>query len=50
MPYAGARGEKIMKKMTRKLPENVWPKVMYKGTKLSSFVSAKDKLDDQSPL
>ena len=46
MPYAGARGEKIMKKIRRKLPENVRPKVMYKGTKLSSFFSAKDKLDD----
>ena len=37
MPYAGARDEKIMKKITRKLPENVRPKVMYKGTELSSF-------------
>ena len=46
MPYAGARGENIMKKITRKLPENVQPKVKNKGTKLSSFFSAKDKLDD----
>ena len=46
MPYAETRGEKITKKITRKLPENVRPKVMYKGTKLSSVFSAKDKLDD----
>ena len=44
--YAGARGEKFVKNITRKLPENVRPKVMSKGTKLSSFYSAKDKLDD----
>ena len=37
----------LLKKITRKLPENVRPKVMYKGTKLSSFFSAaKDKLAD----
>ena len=46
IPYAGARGEKIMKKIVRNLPENVRPKVMYKGTKLSSFFSVKDKSDD----
>ena len=46
MPYSVARGENIVKKMTRKLVENVRPTVMYKGTKLSSFFSAKDKLDD----
>ena len=44
MPYAGARGEKIMKKIVRKMPENVRPKIVYNGTKLSSFFSVKDEV------
>ena len=44
MPYAGKQGEKIMKNLQRKLPENVRPKIVYKGTKLSSHFPIKDKI------
>ena len=44
MPYAGKQGEKIMSKIVRKMPENVRPKIVYNGTKLSTFFSVKDKV------
>ena len=44
MPYAGRGGEKVMSKITKKIPENVRPKIVYTGTKLSSFFSVKDKV------
>ena len=44
MPYAGKQGEKIMSKIVRKMPEKVRPKIVYKGTKLSTFFSVKDKV------
>ena len=33
-----------MSKITKKIPENVRPKTVYNGTKLSSFFSVKDKV------
>ena len=44
IPYAGKQGEKVMKKIARKMPESVRPKIVYNGTKLSTFFSAKDKV------
>ena len=44
MPYAGTRGETILKKAIMKIPEKVRPKIIYKGTKLSTFSSVKDKI------
>ena len=44
MPYAGKQGEKIMRKIARKMPEEVRPRIIYKGTRLSTFFSVKDKV------
>ena len=44
MPYAGKQGEKIMSKIAKKMPEKVRPKIVYNGTKLSTFFSVKDKV------
>ena len=45
LPYAGEKGEKILKKLKRKIPADIRPRVIYNGTKLSTFFSAKDKID-----
>ena len=45
LPYAGEKGERILKKLKRKIPEDIRPKIVYNGTKLSTFFSAKDKID-----
>ena len=45
LPYMGEKGEKILKKLRNKLPEKVRPQMVYKGTKLSTFFSTKDKID-----
>ena len=37
MPYTGTKGETILKKAIKKIPEKVRPKIIYKGTKLSTF-------------
>ena len=46
LPYAGNAGEKIIKSLqnhlSRKLPENVKPKIIYTGTKLQSKFNLKD--------
>ena len=42
IPYAGKQGEKILNKIARQMPENVRPRIVYNGTKLSTFFSAKD--------
>ena len=47
MPYAGKQGEKIMSKITKKMPDEVRPRIVYKGTKLSTFFSAKDKVEKE---
>ena len=47
VPYAGKQGEKIMKKVVNKMPEEVRPKIVYNGTKLSTFFSAKDKIQKE---
>ena len=47
MPYAGKQGEKVMSKVVKKMPENVRPKIVYTGTKLSTFFSAKDKVQKE---
>ena len=47
MPYAGRQGEKIMSKIVKKMPENVRPKIVYNGTKLSTFFSVKDKVEKE---
>ena len=39
MPYAGPKGEKILKKVIKKMPEKVRPKVVYNETKLYVFLS-----------
>ena len=44
LPYMGEKGDKILKSLTRKIPDNVKPKVVYKGTKLATFFSAKDNI------
>ena len=47
VPYAGKQGEKIMTKIVKKMPETVRPKIVYNGTKLSTFFSAKDKVQKE---
>ena len=47
MPYAGKRGEKVLKKITNRLPEKLRPRIVYTGTKLSTMFRLKDKIDDQ---
>ena len=47
IPYAGERGEKVMKKVMKKIPEEVRPRIVYTGTKLSSFFPVKDKVEDK---
>ena len=46
LPYMGEKGAKIAKMLKRKIPENIRPKVLYKGTKLSTFFSTKDRIKD----
>ena len=43
-PYAGKQGEKIMSMIVKKMPESVRPRIVYNGTKLSTFFSVKDKV------
>ena len=47
VPYAGERGEKIMKKLRNQLPEKFKPRIVYTGTKLSSFFQLKDKVPEK---
>ena len=47
IPYAGKQGEKILNKIARKMPENVRPRIVYNGTKLSTFFSAKDEVQKE---
>ena len=44
MPFAGRDGEKVISKITKKIPENVRPKIAYTGTNLSTLFSVKDKV------
>ena len=45
LPYRGEKGEKILKAMQKKIPERIRPRLVYQGTKLSTFFSTKDKVD-----
>ena len=45
LPYAGSKGEKIIKKLQRRMPKKIKPKIIYNGTKLSSQFSVKDKIE-----
>ena len=49
LPYKGTDGEKIIKKfkinLRNLLPNEVKPRFLYKGTKLGSFFSLKDKVE-----
>ena len=47
VPYAGKQGEKIMSKIAKKMPEEVRPRIVYNGTKLSTFFSVKDKVEKE---
>ena len=47
MPYAGKQGEKIMSKIMKKMPDKVRPRIVYNGTKLSTFFSVKDKVQKE---
>ena len=44
LPYNGLQGEKVLKRMKSKIPEDLRPQIIYNGTKLSSFFSVKDKI------
>ena len=49
LPYRGVEGEKVLRKfkstLRQALPNHVKPRFTYKGTKLGSFFSVKDKVD-----
>ena len=49
LPYKGKEGEGVISKfrtaLSNKLPPHVKPRFIYKGTKLGSFFSVKDKID-----
>ena len=51
LPYKGAKGEEIVKSfrnvLRRVLPNNVRPRIIYKGTKLGSCFRIKDKILEQ---
>lgn len=51
LPYKGFKGENIIKNMKKVLhkflPKTVIPRFIYKGKKLGSFFSVKDKVDDK---
>ena len=42
----GEKGNKIVSVLRKKIPEKIRLKIVYKGTKLSSFFSTKDKIKD----
>ena len=44
LPYSGPRGEKILNKVIKGIPEKVRPKIVYNGTKLARYFSVKDKI------
>ena len=50
LPYKGIEGENVLKKFKQVLrsilPNEVKPRFIYKGTKLGSFFSVKDKVQD----
>ena len=47
LPYMGEKGNKIVVRVLRKrIPEKIRPKIVYEGTKLSTFFSTKDKVKD----
>ena len=39
VPCEGKRGEKVMKRITNRLPEKLRPRIVYTGTKLSTFTT-----------
>ena len=45
LPYAGDNGEKVMRRLKKKLPEKLRPRIVYNGTKMSSFFPVKDKIN-----
>ena len=46
LPYMGEKGNKIISGLRKKIPEKIRPKIVYKGTKLSTFFSTKDKVKE----
>ena len=46
LSFLGEKGNKVIKVLNNKLPEKIRPTMVYKGTKLSAFFPAKDKVDD----
>ena len=49
LPYKGSEGDKVVKTfkntLSRFLPKKIKPRFVYKGTKIGSFFSVKDKVD-----
>ena len=45
LPYAGDNGEKVTRRLKKKLPEKLRPRIVYNGTKMSSFFPVKDKIN-----
>lgn len=49
LPYKGSSGDKVIKKfkntLSNALPNRIKPRFVYKGTKIGSFFSVKDKID-----
>ena len=49
LPYKGSSGDKVIKKLkntlSNMLPNRIKPRFIYKGTKIGSFFSVKDKID-----
>ena len=45
LPYAGPRGEKVLEELKKRMPEKLRPKIVYNGTKISSYFPVKDKID-----
>ena len=45
LPYAGPRGEKVLKNLRKRMPVKLRPKIVYNGTKISLYFPVKDKID-----
>ena len=46
LPYMGEKGDKVAKMLKKKIPEKIRPIIVFKGTKLSTFFSTKDRTKD----
>ena len=45
LPYAGDNDENVMRRLKKKLPEKLRPRIVYNGTKKSYFFPVKDKIN-----